>query len=163
MKKFLLAFAIIFVVNLSCKKEALLCGCSPVEAPSIYLSIKDATGKDLLNTANTGAFAQNDIQLFTLDANGNTKPVSFLIRPPFSYGNNKFEEYSIYSQQLFAMAQTSNTVFYLKTGNRSSVELAFTIDQTTKKIEKLTVDKKEASRENGALASYLPALFYLTL
>lgn len=165
MKKFIIAFAIVFIASLGCKKimekDGGICACSPIESPYLSVVIKNATGDDLLSSTTTGFYAKNQIQLFYKDANGSSKPIDFTVRTPFSYGSNKFNYNQIFSIEIVALAKSVDNVFYLKFGNNVPYELNLLIGQK-RAVDKLFVNKQEAQKETGALTNYSSGnIFYL--
>lgn len=166
MKKIIIAFVVIFIANLGCKKISDgdgLCGCSPITPPSLHLVIKSAVGTDLLNTENAGAYSPNQIQLFQKDNSGAIKQLRFHIRPGFSFGSEKFNYYQLYSDEVGILAQIANQSFYLKLGDANPRELKVQLNNTTNRIEKLSIDKKDAPVETGEVSKYAGSIFYLTL
>ncbi|SFG90020.1 hypothetical protein [Pedobacter insulae] len=166
MKKFLIAFAIIIVAHLGCKKQEIgergPCACSPLSYPYLSLVIKNAAGEDLLNLKTNNSFTVNHIKLYVLDANGQTKNVDFGIRPPFSYGSNQFTFHQLHAQNIVALTASTNGTFYLQLGDRTPYKLNLKLNTTTSKIEKLLVNEVEAPIENGSLQGYTDGnIFYL--
>lgn len=148
MKKTLLVLAVLFIVNLGCKKTVDpgggLCACS-ILVPTLSITIKNGNGLDLLNTENAGAFNQKDIQLYIKDANGNNKAIAFNIRPPFSYGTNQLNYFQLFSSEIISLIQKPDQSFFLKLGNNKEVELNITKGKD--RTEKLFVNKVEAPLE----------------
>jgi len=164
MKKFLIALAVIIIANFGCKKEDIggggLCACSVVPNPHLNLVIKSATGIDLLNPETTGYFSASQIQFYYLGQNGNSVPVKFFVRQPFSYGNNKFLYYQIFSEEIATLAKNKTQSFYLKLGTQAPHELNLEINYTTRRVEKLSINKVDSPVDN-ALLNYVD-IFYLT-
>jgi len=164
MKKFLFVCLIIFVAGVGCKKTNIdgggLCGCSPIQQPELMLVIKNTAGADLLSDKTTGAYIKNDIQLFKRDANGNPVQLNFYIRPPFSYGNEKFAYYTLYSAGINAIKQSGESI-YLKLGNEPAYELKLQFNATEPKINKLLINNSEAEKGTGEIVKYVD-VFYLT-
>jgi len=168
MKKFLIALTLIIVANLGCKKEEIgekgPCACSPVMYPYLSIVVKGSTGEDLLNSKTTGSFSTGQIKLYTIESNGSTKNIDFGIRPPFSYGSNKFTYHQLYSQQIIALMASTSGTFYLKLGDTAPYKLSLKLNTTTAKIEKLMINDKEAAVETGTLQGYADGnIFYLEL
>jgi len=164
MKKFLFVCLVIFIAGVGCKKTNIdgggLCGCSPIQTPELMLVIKNGTGTDLLNDKNVGAYTKNDIQLYKKDASGNPVQFSFSIRPPFSYGNEKFDFNTLYTQGVSAIKQSGESI-YLKLGSEPAYELKVQFNATQPKIDKLLINNTEAQKGNGTIANYVD-VFYLT-
>lgn len=169
MKKFIIALTLVFAVIFGCKKidesnGGGLCACSPMQTAYLNLVIKNAAGDDLLNSTTSGSFAQNQIQLYTKDANGTMKQISFSIRPPFSYGADKFNYYQLMSQEVAILAKSIDNSYYLKLGNQAPYEVNLQVSSTLNKVEKVWVDKKEASKETGKVATdFGLVIYYLNL
>ncbi|RZK60629.1 MAG: hypothetical protein EOO91_00635 [Pedobacter sp.] len=170
MKKFIVAFTVLFVVIFGCKKidennGGGLCACSPVQS-TIYLNlvVKNTFGEDLLNSTTTGSVSQSQIQLYSKDANGVIKQISFSIRPPFSYGTDKFNYYQLFSQEIAILAKSTDNTYYLKLGNQAAYELNLEVNGSMNKVEKVLIDKKEAPKEVGKVATdYGMNIYYLIL
>ncbi len=163
MKKLIIAFVILFVVNLSCKKDGGLCACSPLVSPTLYIVVKNASGSDLLNSLTAGYYVKSEIQLYYKDGAGTSKAIPFMINQPFSYGNanDKFAYYQLYSSEIISLTKAGVNVFYLQLGNTAPYELALEIDQQMV-VNKLLIDKKEAPKETGFVKNFLEGnLFYL--
>jgi hypothetical protein len=129
MKKFLLCF-ILLLAGLSCKKDQVLCGCSPIQY-SFFMSVKDADNHDLMAPNATGGSIGEKIKLFYKDG-ANLKPIDFVIRPPFSYGSNaeiKYEFYQLYSPALMQHRVSGKTEFYIQFGDAAAMPLSFDIDK----------------------------------
>lgn len=165
MKKFILALTIIFIANLGCKKiidSEKPCACSPIYYPSLNLVIKNVAGDDYLNTKTTGYFAKDNIQLYYKEPNGNIKQVQFLIRQPFSYGSEQFKYFYLRSEEILAINNSTNTLFYIKLGNNAPYELKIEFDKN--KIEKLLINNSETVPATGTLTNYQDGnMFYFTL
>jgi hypothetical protein len=164
MKKSIIVLIVLFTVNLACKKENIggggLCACSLVPNPRLNLVVKSATGTDLLNPETTGYFSASQIQLYYLGQNGNSIPVKFVVRQPFSYGNNKFLYYQIFSEEIATLAKNKTQSFYLKLGTQAPHELNLEVNYTTRRVEKLLINKVDSPVDN-ALLNYVD-IFYLT-
>jgi len=165
MKKILIVFVALFIINFGCKKidennGGGICACSPTKYPDLTLVVKNAAGDDLLNSVVTGAYTKDQIQLFSKNASGVVKHISFYLRPPFYYGNSKFKYNQIYSEEIVALSKVSGNTLYLKLGSAEPLELNLTVGNF--KVEKLLIDKKEAAVDNATLSAYL-TVFYLTL
>ncbi|WP_440792816.1 hypothetical protein [Pedobacter sp. 22226] len=119
------------------------------------LVIKNAADQDLLDTKNTGAFTKDKIQLYYKEANGNTKQINFFIRPPFSYGSDQFKFSQVYSEEIVAVSNNKDNTLFLKLGDNVPYELKLQMNSTKSKVEKLTIDDKEAPAENGKVSTYL--------
>ncbi len=157
MKKILIAFIALFVINLGCKKMSdvdRLCACSPISNAS-YLSlvIKNNNGEDLLSATTAGAFTKEKIQLYRKDTNGAIKQIDFGIRPPFSYGTNQLFNYNqLISLEIGVLAKSISDTFYLKLGDDKLYELNLKFNNS--KLEKLLIDQQEAPLEiNGTTNS----------
>ena len=164
MKKFLIACLVIFLAGVGCKKTNIdgsrLCGCSPIQQPELMLVVKTTAGDDLLNSKNTGAYTKNSIQLFKKDANGNPVQLSFAIRPPFTYYNDKFGYSTLYSAAINTVKQSGESV-YLKFGDEPAYELNLQFSANKPLLDKLFINNNEAERDKGPWESYL-SVFYLT-
>jgi hypothetical protein len=165
MKKFITALLVLFVINVGCKKENVggggLCGCSPMVQPPLNLVIKDSTGTDLLSDKTPGAYSKDQIKLFKKDASGNEVPVAFNIRPPFSYGDEKFNYNILSSAAGEFLRQSAGNIVYLKLGGGKTYELSLQTNDGRYDLEKLLIDKKQAEKDTGKVASYA-SIFYLT-
>ncbi len=167
MKKFLIVIAVLFILNLGCKKIEgggdRLCACSPITSPYLSLVIKNLSGADLLNPATTGYFAKEQIQLYTIDANGSERQLNFGIRTPFSYGTQQYNYYQLFSVELAVLAKSIENVFYLKLENGKIFEL----NAQTKgaKLEKLLINKEQAPFEQPTMDtySYVNSIFLLQI
>jgi len=164
MKKILLICAVLFAASLGCKKNNIggggLCACSPVTEPELKLVIKSSTGTDLLNDKIAGAYSKDQIKVFQKSANGTETPVNFSIRPPFSYGEEKFNFNSLFVGLNF-LRNSTNTKILLKLGDSKTYELSFALNEGMYDINKLLIDDKEAESDNGTVSKYL-RIFYLT-
>ena len=167
MKKFILALTIIFVANLGCKKiidSEKPCACSPIFYPSLNFVIKNTAGDDYLNTKTTGSFSKDNIQLYYKEPSGNIKQVQFLIRQPFSYGSEQFKYFYLRSEEILAINNSLNPVFYIKLGNNVPYEVKIEFDKNKNKVEKLTINNNEAVAATGTLINYQDGnMFYFTL
>ncbi|TCC92086.1 hypothetical protein EZ428_10160 [Pedobacter frigiditerrae] len=170
MKKFTIAFAVLFVIIFGCKKidennGGGLCACSPVQSTAyLNLVIKNAGGEDLLSSTTTGSFSQSQILLYSKDANGIIKQISFSIRPPFSYGGNQFDYYQLMSQEIAILAKSIDNTYYLKLGNQAPYEVNLQVNSNLSKVEKVLIDKKEVPKETGKVATYYGMnIYYLNL
>ncbi|RQO69431.1 hypothetical protein DBR43_15220 [Pedobacter sp. KBW06] len=166
MKKIIIAFVVLFIANLGCKKISRtdgLCACSPATYPGVALVIKNVANLDLLNPANKEAYTLNQIKLFQKDDKGVEKQISFSIRPTFSYGSEKFNYYQLYSEEIYVLARTKPQSFYLKLADGTPYELNLEFKEGVYKPQKLLIDKKEAPAETGELAKYDASIFYLNL
>jgi hypothetical protein len=173
MKKLIIVFVILFIANLSCKKDEdgggdiPNCGCSSPQYPYLNLVIKSSSGDDLLNANNSGSFSNGQIQFYYKEANGSIRDIIYTIKSPFSYGNTgeKFIYYQLYSTDIVTIAKTSSAIFYLKLGN-TTYELSLELDQqpVVTVVSKLLIDKKEATKETGSIKNYLAGnIFYLVM
>jgi len=167
MKKFLIAFVMLFIANLGCKKiiDHPLCACSPVTYPGFSLAVKNANGDDLLNPKTANSFTKDQVQLFQKDANGTTKQVSFYIRPPFDHTDIKFTYHQIISDEIVSLSTGTNTnkTFYLKLGSGATYELNLELNSTSRKVEKVLIDKKEAPIATDTGIDKIINIFYLTI
>lgn len=149
MKKFLIVFLLIFIVNIGCKKIDLggggLCACSLMPQPILSLIIKNNANADLLNSATTGYFDKSKIEFYYKDANNLIKQLNFGISQPFTYTNDvKVTYYQLVSYEIGMLAKSIET-FYLKLGDGKIYELSLKVNNTV--IEKLLIDKVEISKE----------------
>lgn len=168
MKKVLIVFALMFMINVGCKKiidTNPVCACSPIQASFLSLVIKDSSGADLLNPATPGYLnkEKGQIQLYTKDANNAVKQITFGIRQPFSYGSDKFTFYQLTSDEISALAKSIDQAFYLKLGDDKLLELNLEVKNI--KIEKLLVNKVEAPFEHPTPSNftYVNEIFSLKL
>lgn len=162
MKKTLFALVILFIANIACKKitnDGNTCACSPMRGPELYLSVKSSAGVDLLNSKNTGAYTKDQIQFYQKDVTGKVTQLTFFIREPFSYGDNKFSNYSLYAPVSFLQSISDNIV-YLKL-NQKEYKLNIQLAQTKADVDQLKIDDKTATKDTGNLSKYLN-MFYLT-
>ncbi|MES2457407.1 MAG: hypothetical protein V4594_17760 [Bacteroidota bacterium] len=130
MKKFLFLF-IALSIGLSCKKP--LCGCSPIEY-HFALSIRNASGNDLLAPDATGGYKAGQITLYYKEG-GNLKLVNSYVQTPFTYAtettkNLKFEYYQLQSPNLGQFRLAGNTEFYIRFGDAEPLSLSFDIEGT---------------------------------
>jgi len=166
MKKILIAFLTLFIINLGCKKiddGGTLCACSLMPTTSLSFIIKNSAGEDLLNATTSGSYTSNQIQLISKGANGSIKQVSFFIRPSFSYGNEKFNFNQIFSEEIAVLAKTTQNSLYLKLGDDQPRLLRLTVGNY--KVEKLSIDNKELPMAINAPTnySYPNSIFALTI
>jgi hypothetical protein len=165
MKKFLFICVILFIANVGCKKMNIdgggLCGCSPTAGPTFQLVIKNSLGEDLLNSKTSGAYSIDKIELYRKDGNGKVIPLNFSIRPPFSYGNEKFSANSLYSSDIAYLYQASDKSIFLKLGGSKLYELILHLNQQSGKVEKLFIDQKEGEKATGTIENYA-TIYYLT-
>jgi len=165
MKKTLIAFLVLFVISMGCKKimdTDPLCACSPVTNPYFSLVIKNANGVDLLDTTKPGSFNQSQIQLYSKDANGNPKSISFLIRPPFSYGSDQFVYNQLLAPDIYNAIKSIDDLFYLKIGNNTEYTLNFKFNNY--KLEKLLLNGVELPlQQPGTNYNYVNAIYALTI
>lgn len=168
MKKFILAFLVVFVANLGCKKlddGDKPCACSPVSEPPLTLIIKGTNGIDMLNPTTTGYFTAANIKLYYQNA-GAEKQIIFRVGQPFIYGNGaaeKFEFYQLQSSELLRLAASANIPeFYLKLGNGTPLLLKVTVQAGTAKVSALTVNNVAAIAETGDVKKLNPNIFYFT-
>lgn len=156
MRKTLIVLAVLFITGLSCKKIIDtgdgLCACSPVQENYLSLVLKNNASKDLLDPATTEHLTKDKIQLYSKSANGEIKQISLGIRPPFSYGNDKFEFYQLISAEILWLATSVDRNFYLKLGDNKEYQLNIKI--TNNKIEKLLIDKVELPQEKPGATPY---------
>lgn len=167
MKKFLAVLTIVFLANLGCKKLDVndgLCACSPVVEPTIVLVVKNAAGADMLNPATNGYFTNSNIQLYYQENGGSLKQVTFYVRPSFTYGSDKFNDYQLHTTEILKHIAANNRSFYLKLGSNNPLKLDFELQTNEKyKVVKLLVNDVEAQAETGAVATYVPNIFYVNL
>ncbi|WP_316831234.1 hypothetical protein [Pedobacter aquatilis] len=153
MKKFLLILLTLFTVTLSCKKigGGGLCACSPVSEATFALTIKGASGVDLLNPETTGYFDINKVQIY-LKENNTVKQISFNINKPFTItADSKVTYYQLISYELPRLAKSLDNTFYLKLGDDKLYELNLKVNSNS--IDKLLIDKKDAPKEFPNAAS----------
>ena len=162
MKKFLIVCMILFTAGVGCKKMDYgggdLCACSPIEAPGLNLVIKNSAGDDLLSEKTVGAYTKDNIQLFRKDVNGKVIPINFSIRPPSTFGEQKFNFNFLYAPELNSLQTQTDKTVYLKLGGGEPYELL--LDLSKPGEGSLFINKKAAEREKGAVSLYLP-IFYL--
>ena len=157
MKKFITCFLFIFV-GLSCTKETTptLCGCSPVQVPSLSLVVKSANGADLLDQAVTGTFPRDGIKLFYKEADGTEKKVDFFIRPPFGYGNDgaKFNFHQI-RFDLIGKNQSLDGLYLLRLSASAEPEvIQIEMNRTTMQAAKVTINDVENPVETSLPEAY---------
>jgi|SRR5215217_1053679 len=129
MKKFLVCFVLLFI-GISCKKDLQLCGCSVVEY-TFHLSVQGANDQDLLAPNAAGGYTADQIKLYYKEGN-DLKPLDFIIRPPFSYGQNvdiKYDFYQLHSSEIMRYRLAGKTGFYIKLGDDAPLPLSFDLDQ----------------------------------
>lgn len=164
MKKFLFVCAIIFIANLGCKKNNIggggLCACSPIVEPELHLVVKNKAGNDLLSDKIAGAYSKEDIKVFQKTPDGKETPVNFTVRPPFSYGDEKFN-FSSLMVGLNFLRNSAGSKILLKLGDSKSYELSFALNEGMYDINKLLIDNKEAEKDNGKVSTFV-RIFYLT-
>jgi len=167
MKKFIIAFVVVFVANLGCKKiiDQPLCACSPITYPGFSLAVKNANGDDLLNPTTANSFTKEQIQLFQKDANGTIKQISFYIRPPFDNTDIKFKYHQIISDEIVSLSAgtNANKTFYLKLGTGATYELNLELNSGSRKVEKVLIDKKEAPLATDTGIDKIINIFYLNV
>jgi len=167
MKKFIAVLFVVFVANFGCKKMDegnRLCACSPIQEPTLVLVLKNAENMDVLNPNTNGYFATNNIQLYYQEEGETQKQLNFYIRPSFSYGNEKFDYYQLYSSEIIRKATTANQNFYLKMGNNEPIKLNVEFDGNQKYlVSKLLVNGTEADAEKGGVVNYVRNIFYIKL
>lgn len=146
MKKFLVCLFVL-TLGLSCTKEdpMRLCACSPVQTSNFKLIIKDAQNNDLLDPSKANTFAKGNIRI-TYKENGLTKDVSFVIRPPFSYGTNlqdKFAFYQLISEEA-AILRVSSKVsdFFFDLGDGTKHTLSFDYNLPKGYAENVKIDNQ---------------------
>lgn len=154
MKKFLISL-IVVTFGLSCTKDpgTILCGCSPLPSPEFIMIIKDKNNTDLLDQSKAGYIDKSQIMITYKDA-GVTKPVSFNIRTPFTYGEgskNKFEFHQLISAEMAVLrANNKAQEFYIDFGRGVNDTLTFDFDQAKYRPENVKL--------NGILQSPEPSL-----
>lgn len=165
MKKIIVVCLVLFAINLGCKKSFVepLCACSPVQYPSFNLALKNAAGADLLDPATANSFSKDKIQLFQKDDAGTIKQISFQLRPPFEFDGTKFSYFQLVSAEILSLKLTTNVSFFLKLGDAEPLSLKVDLNAEKNKIEKLTVDNKEAQKELVGLNKFPAPIFYFTL
>jgi hypothetical protein len=165
MKKFTIVCIILFIAGVGCKKTNIdgggLCACSPKVEPELSLVIKNNAGDDLLNDKTAGAYSKDKIELFRKDGDGKIIPINFSIRPPFSYGDEKFNFNLLYTSGISYLQKPADNIIYLKLGEGKLYELNVQLNKGKYAIEKLLIDNKEAEKDKGNVAKYA-AIFYLT-
>ncbi|CAM4355349.1 hypothetical protein SAMN06265348_11311 [Pedobacter westerhofensis] len=165
MKKFLVVCAVLFIVNMGCKKMNAdgggLCGCSPIEGPELDLVIRNAAGDDLLSDKTSGAYTKDNIQVYRKDENGKIIPIIFAVRPQFSYGDEKFKYNFLYISAIRYNQDTQTDVIYLKLADHQPVELTLKLKlQGRFSVQQLLADQKEVEKDNGTVAKF-SAIYYL--
>ncbi len=166
MKKFLIVVLAVFLANLGCKKMDpgnRLCACSPVEEPTLVLVIKNSEGTDMLNPVNSGHFNNNQVQLYQQNENGSLKQITFYIRPPFSYGNEKFNYYHLGSSEIIRLSNSINQDFYLKLGNNEPIKINIEKVENNFSLDKLLVNGQEKNAETGTVSNYIRNIYYIEL
>jgi len=166
MKKFILAFLVVFAANLGCKKlddGDKPCACSPISEPTLVLVLKNASGADVLNPVTSGYFSNNNIKLYYLEG-GVQKQLNFFVRPSFSYGAEKFDYYQLHSSEIIRQHVSGRKDFYLKLRDNEpkKINLEIATDKQFS-IEKVLVDGMVATPEKGAVSSYVQHMFYVQL
>lgn len=163
MKKFLFVCAVLFIGSVGCKKMNIdgngLCACSPISQPELTLVIKNAAGDDLLNDKTSGAYTKEKIELYTKDEAGKVIPISFSIRQPFNYGDEKFNFYQLNSG--IGFIQKKSSTVYLKLGDSKVYELNIELNEGSYLLNKLLIDQKEAQKDLGTVLKY-KSIFYFT-
>lgn len=158
-----MVYLALFIAAVACKKENVggggLCACSPAQVPSINLVIKSSAGADLLSDKTSGYYDKSKIEVNRKDAAGKITALDFAIRPPFSYGNEKFNYNYLYLPVAFL--QIADEVIYLKSGNNKTYALKVGLNQGKYTLDKLLIDDKEAVIDNGNVAKHT-TIFYLT-
>jgi len=167
MRKFLIAFLIVFVAHVGCKKMDVggdtLCGCSPVSPPSLNLIIKNSAGQDLLDEKTANAFTKETIQVYRYDETGKVVQLPFLIRPPFKYGDQSFANYLLSLPALFFESVSASPKTYLKLGNQEPYEVELLTENNNQKISgKVFINKQEIPGEKTTTNGFVP-IFYLTV
>lgn len=157
MKKFILAWLILFVAGASCKKP--LCACSPAMGPELSLAVKNSAGDDLLNSNTTGYFAPDKIRVYKKDSNGNETPVYVTVAPAVVFGND-FKYNTIHAYAFGDLLKSGKGNVFLKLGDETPYELNIQLD-SNQKIYKLLINDQEAEKDNGMVAKYAN-IFYLT-
>ncbi|WP_449437399.1 hypothetical protein [Pedobacter steynii] len=107
-----------------------------------------------------GAYSKDDIKVFQKTADGKETPVKFSIRPPFSYGDEKFNFNSLLIGLDF-LANASGSKILLKLGDSKVYELSFVLNEGRYDINKLLIDSKEAEKGQGDVAKYA-RIYYVT-
>jgi hypothetical protein len=165
MKKFILVCAILFIANVGCKKMNLdgggVCGCLPIEGPEFNLVIKNSAGDDLLSSSTAGPYSKDNIQMYRKDNEGKMIPILFAIRPPFSYGDEKFKYNFLYTTNIRISANTQTDHIYLKLGNDQPYEMTLHLKSNGRlSVQRLLIDQKETEKEADNLSKYA-SFFYL--
>lgn len=164
MKKFILICAILFVVNVGCKKMNVggegLCACSPITGPELNLVVQNAAGLDLLASTNTGSYTKEKIELYRKDSEGKVVPLNFGIRSPFSYGDEKFSKNFLFSNDLRSTSTNGSSILFLKLGDKV-YELNLVFNKEKFDVDRLLIDNKEVEKDKGTVSNYL-SIFYLT-
>lgn len=166
MKKILIALAALFIINLGCKKitdGGQPCACSPIQGPTLSLTIKSSTDADLLNSATTGYYNKDQIKLYSKDANNIIKQISFSIGQPFTYSNDlKLTYYQLRSDEIAALSKSIDNTFYLKLGDDKIYELNLKVNGRL--VEKLLINKVEAPKELPSLPdSFISSMYTLKI
>jgi len=163
MKKIFFLLAVLFIVNLACKKngDGNTCACSPVTEPALTLVIKNAQGEDLLNPATSGALLESQVKLYTKSSNGGEQVSKIYIQKPVNMSpTEKFDFYQITSYEIVNLAK-SGSPFYLKLGNAEPLLLTLTFNESTRKVEALVINQQPATKGEGLITSYIGSFFYI--
>lgn len=163
MKKTIFLLAVLFLVNLACKKngEGNICACSPLPEPALTLIIKNVQGEDLLNPAINGALSESQIKLYTKSSNGAEQISKIYIQKPVNISpTEKFDFYQITAYEIINLAK-SGSPFYLKLGNAEPLLLTLKYNESTRKVENLVINQQPAAKGEGIITSYIGNFFYV--
>lgn len=166
MKKILIVLAIIFAINLGCKKmnadDDRLCGCSPVSPPALNLVIKNAAGDDLLNVNSAGTVRNEKIEFYRVTADGKNTSIPFSIQPPFSYGDEKYNYNFLYVHATAYATASADNIIWMKLGADKLYKLKISINFQNNEVETVLINDKEIPKDNSNVAKFLP-IFPMTI
>lgn len=158
MKKFLVC-VLVLTLGLSCTKEDPMtaCGCSPVQTPEFRLIVKDANNNDLLDPTRSGSFTKEKIKITYKEA-GVSKNASFIIRQPFSYGENlknKFPFNQLISSEIAPLRIGNKaTEFFIDLGDGQQHSLTFDFNQIKGHPENVRIDGTPSAPEESLPEQY---------
>ncbi|MXV16572.1 hypothetical protein [Hufsiella ginkgonis] len=159
MKK-LVAFVVVLLVGLCCKKEdELVCGCS-IYVPQVSFIIKNAQNADLLDQSVTGSFSRSALKLRYLDK-GVMKDIAYDIAPPFTYNSVTFKFNQVRSAQLATLRISDYArEFYIDFGNGDTDTLTFDFDKFAGAASNVKLNNKTVLRE-PSIPETFGYIFYL--
>jgi len=146
MKKFLVCL-LFLSIGFSCKRDNMLCGCSPVDY-YFNLSVISADHTDLLAPNASGAYTRDQIEITYKDGS-KIKSLDFAITPPFSYGpgaDMKYGFYKIYSSRIMQLRLSGKTEFYIRFGDTEPLPLSFDINKNNYDAENVKIDNKPLTK-----------------